>query len=109
MTKVLNDNRKYVSMTVEDADRIFALIATLAIDIERISAGYDKRIIALQNECQEKLAPLKEKVSELEKELTDYINAHPERFEKPRARQLAQGKYGLRIGQIIRIRRLTDF
>jgi phage host-nuclease inhibitor protein Gam len=95
MTKVLNDNRKYVAMTVEEADRTFALIATLTIDVERISAGYDKRVIALQSECQEKTAPLKERITALEKELTDYINAHPERFEKPRARQLAQGKYGM--------------
>lgn len=96
MTKVLNDNRKYVAMTEADGDALFAQIATATIEVEKISAAYDKKINTFQNECQEKTAPIKENLSKLSDELDAYIAAHPERFEKPRARQLPQGKYGIR-------------
>jgi len=96
MTTVLNDNRKYRSMTEAEADTIFAEIARLEIEITKTVSGYEKRLNALKMECTDKIAADTEKLEELEKDLCAYIDANKDRFVKPRARKTTFGKYGLR-------------
>jgi hypothetical protein len=52
MTTVLNDNRKYRSMTEAEADTIFAEIARLEIEITKTVSGYEKRLNALKMEVR---------------------------------------------------------
>ena len=92
----LSDNRAMRAMTVQQADAVFRDIALLTVKIEKIKAGYEKRIAELkaagERETEGLDAELREKVSVL----TAYINANPERFVKPRQHQTDYGKYGFR-------------
>lgn len=92
----LSDNRAMRAMTVQQADAVFRDIALLTVKIEKIKAGYEKRIAELkaagERETEGLDAELREKVSVL----TAYINANPERFIKPRQHQTDYGKYGFR-------------
>lgn len=92
----LSDNRALRSMTVQQADALFQEIALLTVKIEKTKAQYEKRIAELKaaagRETEAPEAELREKVATL----TAYINAHPERFVKPRQHQTDYGKYGVR-------------
>lgn len=92
----LSDNRAMRAMTVQEADALFQEIALLTVKIEKTKAQYEKRIAELKaaagRETETPEAELREKAAFL----TAYINAHPERFIKPRQHQTDYGKYGVR-------------
>ena len=95
MTK-LHDTRMHKSMTVAEADAIFLEIARLRAVIEREEAALKKKIADLTAACKDKISADLEKREQLERELTDYILSHPERFVKPRKHPVGQvGTYGV--------------
>ena len=93
---ILKDNRKYQAMSVSEADGLFLRIARLKAVIEKETANHKKKLAELEEAHKEKLAgPLAEK-DELEAELTAYILANPDRFERPRKHPVGQiGAYGI--------------
>ncbi len=95
---VLSDDGKYRAMTIEEADKVFAEIAILEVDLAKEAAIKELRVKKLQSEHQAKVAGKVEKRLKLAKQLNGFINAHKDLFQKPRARKLAQGSYGLRMG-----------
>lgn len=95
MTK-LHDSRLVKKMTVAEADAIFLEIARLRAVIEREEAALKKKIADLTATCKDKISADLEKKEQLERELTDYILSHPERFVKPRKHPVGQvGTYGV--------------
>lgn len=96
MNQVLNDNRKYKAMTAEEADKLFAEIAELELAAAAIGADGDAAVQALKDKYERLLAEAKFQLPEKATELTAYILANSERFQKPRARKTPEGQYGLR-------------
>ena len=92
----LSDNRALRAMTVQEADALFREIALLTVRIDKIEAGYEKRIAELKAAAQRETDPLKTDLRAKVAELTAYILANQERFAKPRQHQTDYGKYGLR-------------
>ena len=98
MTK-LHDSRLVKKMTVAEADAIFLEIARCNAVIVREEALLKKKIADLTAACKEKISADLEKREQLERELTDYILSHPERFVKPRKHPVGQvGTYGVTTG-----------
>ena len=96
MNRVLNDNRKMQSMTADEADRLFAEIAELELQAAAIGADGDAAMQTLKTKYEQWLAEAKFQLPEKVTELTAYILANSERFQKPRARKTPEGQYGLR-------------
>ena len=92
----LSDNRAMRAMTVQQADAVFRDIALLTVKIEKIKAGYEKRIAELKAAGERETEGLDSELREKVSVLTAYINANPERFVKPRQHQTDYGKYGFR-------------
>ena len=92
----LSDSRPLRVISVEQADELFANIAMLTVQINKVKAAYEKRIADLKAAYDEQTAGPKKLLEEAEKMLKDYILANPYRFIKPRQRQTEYGKYGLR-------------
>ena len=92
----LSDNRALRAMTVQEADALFREIALLTVRIDKIEAGYEKRIAELKAAAQRETDPLKTDLRAKVAELTAYILANTDRFAKPRQHQTDYGKYGLR-------------
>lgn len=87
---------KYAAMTIEDGDGLFADLALLVIERDKIKADYEKKIAELKKKADAATESYSVEISTLEDQLSLYITAHPERFEKPRQRKTEFGKYGLR-------------
>ena len=96
MNQVLTDNRKYKAMTADEADKLFAEIAELELAAAAIGADGDAEVQKLKDKYESLLAETKFQLPEKVTELTAYIQANPERFQKPRARKTPEGQYGLR-------------
>ena len=96
MMAVLKDNRKYQAMTVSDADDLFLRIARLKASIDKMTAEHKKKLADLEIAHKEKIAATIEAKESLEKELSAYILANPDRFQKPRKHPVGQiGTYGI--------------
>ena len=96
MSKPLADNRKYRAMSVEEADLMFRQIAMLTVKLNRIRAGYEKKIAEMKAAADRETEQPENELKKLEAELTGYILANPERFVKPRQHVTEYGKYGVR-------------
>jgi len=96
MTTRINDNRAALAMSVEEADALFQELAERTIEATAIAARYEKRLAAIKAEAAEAREQSAKIIQPLEGQLEDYINAHPERFQKPRMRKTEFGQYGLR-------------
>jgi len=96
MNSVLHDNRKYKAMKADEADALLKEIVELRIEEVRLAAIYEKKCAAIKSEYEEKAAPITGIIKDKAAELEAYINANPERFQKPRARKTLFGSYGLR-------------
>ena len=92
----LHDNRTYKAMTVADADALFREIALLTVRIEKIAAGYEKRIAEMKAAANRETEGLEADLHGKVAVLTAYIQNNPERFVKPRQHQTDYGKYGIR-------------
>ena len=92
----LSDSRPLRVISVQQADELFQQIALLTVQINKVKAGYEKRIADLKALNAAQIAEPARLLAEAEKMLKDYILANPERFIKPRQRQTEYGKYGLR-------------
>ncbi len=90
-------------LSVEQADELFRRLAVATIKINQINADHEKRIAELKNAAQKETGPLEREVKTLESELDSYIQAHPERFIKPRQHVTDYGKYGLRSAASLKI------
>lgn len=92
----LRDTRKLKKTTVAEADAIFLEIARLKAVIAREEASVKKKIADLTAAYNDKIAADLNKKEQLERELTDYILTHPERFVKPRKHPVGMvGTYGI--------------
>ena len=97
MTTVrINDNRAAKAMTAEEADSLFQQLAERIIEATATAARYEKRLAALKAEAAENRKLDMKTIKPLEQQLESYINAHPQRFQRPRMRATEFGKYGLR-------------
>ena len=108
MSVKLADNRKYKSMTVEEADALFDKLAILEIKADKTRASYEKKIADLKLNCDRELETLNIELEWAEEELCAYILAHPERFIKPRQRKTEYGQYGLRSVSSLSITNATS-
>jgi len=91
----ITDSRKYMIMTLDDADRIMAEIAALTIENEILGAQTAKKINDAKLELDKCTRPRLDRIGELARELERYINAHRDQFIKPRKRVTKYGSYGL--------------
>lgn len=96
MTVRITDNRAALAMTVDEADALFQQIAETVIVATADAARFEKRLAALKADAVAKADEHKAILRPLEKQLHDYINAHPDRFQKLRMRPTEFGRYGLR-------------
>jgi len=97
MPVIMTDNRAAAAMTIQEADELFARIATDEIELARIAAQYEKRIAAIKADAEAVLGPVKARIAERAAKLAAYIEAHKDdRFVKPRNRKTSFGTYGLR-------------
>jgi len=96
MTTRINDNRAALAMTAEDADRVFQKLAEVTLAATSAAAHYDNRVANIKAEAALFREEYMKILKPFERQLEDYITAHPERFAKPRMRQTEFGKYGLR-------------
>ena len=96
MNQVLNDNRKFKSMTADEADALFAEIATIELEAVSIGADGDAEVQKIKDVFEKLLYNAKLELPEKVEFLTAYIQANSERFQKPRARKTPEGQYGLR-------------
>lgn len=97
MPTTINDNRKYIAMTADEADELMATIARAEVDLARITAEAEVRIADIKAARDEAAAPLEATIKQSAAALDRYIAAHPERFVRPRARKTDWGSYGLRV------------
>ena len=96
MNVKIADNRKYRTMTEEEADDLFQQVAILELKSAKIKAAYEKKIADLKLSCESELETMAMELTYAAEELSAYILAHPERFVKPRQRKTKYGQYGLR-------------
>lgn len=93
---ILKDNRKYQAMTVAEADDLFLRIARLKAAIDKQIAAHKKKLAELELAHKEKIAEDLAAKEALEKELSAYVLANPDRFQKPRKHPVGQiGTYGI--------------
>lgn len=96
MANIITDTRAALAMSVQEADQLFQRLAEATVIAMAVAAAYDQRLADIKAEAatarEQHLAIIKP----LEARLRDYINAHPERFQKPRMRKTEFGQYGLR-------------
>ena len=92
----LQDNRKYQAMTVQEADELFLQIARIKAKIEKETASHKAKLAELELAHKNKLSASLAEKDALEAELSAYILANPDRFEKPRKHVVGQiGTYGI--------------
>lgn len=97
MPTTINDNRKYIAMTADEADALMGEIARAEIDLARHTAEAESQIADIKSALEEIAAPLEAIIKQKAAALDRYIAAHPERFVRPRARKTDWGSYGLRV------------
>lgn len=108
MATKLADNRKYKSMTVEEADALFEKVAHLEIRANKVRAAYEKKIADLKLNCERELETLNMELEWAGEELCAYILANPKRFITPRQRKTEYGQYGLRSVSSLSITNATS-
>lgn len=96
MSERIADDREIRTMTVQDADALHLSIALLTVRINKILAGYEKKIAELKANADADVASLRDVLKQDAGRLAQYILLHGERFVKPRQRKTDYGKYGLR-------------
>ena len=90
------EDRELRAMTVQDTDELHRRIALVTVRINKILAGYEKKIADLKADADADVASLREVLKQDAGKLTQCIRLHGERFVKPRMRKTDYGKYGLR-------------
>lgn len=103
MPVTINDNRRYLAMSVEDADSVMREIAEAETSIAELKAKAERRIADAKAEYADQTESLELIIRQRAAVLERYIAAHPERFAKPRARRSNWGEYGLRSVSSIEI------
>lgn len=103
MTTLLNDTRSVDAMTVEEADGLFADIASLEISIRKRLSQAEKRIADIKAAAEADVADDKAALKLLADKLALYVVTHKERFAKPRKRKTNWGSYGLRTATKLEI------
>ncbi len=83
-------------MTADEADAVFQRIAEVTIEATAVAAQYEDQMSTIKTQAAAAREDFLKILRPLEAELEDYINARPERFQKPRMRRTEFGQYGLR-------------
>lgn len=96
MPTVMTDNRRYIAMTADQADALFAELAQAEIECAAIEAAAETRIAEIKRSTEAATAAKRELVKRRASELERYIDAHRADFVSPRARKTSWGSYGLR-------------
>ena len=95
MAKQLSDKRKRQRMTEADADALFRELALVETRLLAKTAAVEKKIGELKTTLATEIAEDNMLLDSLREQLTDYIEANPDRFTSPRQRKTDFGKYGL--------------
>lgn len=94
---IIEDNRKYQAMTVEQVIDIFLHAARVEATIERETASHKKKLAELELAHKNKMDALLAEKKHLRAELDRAIMANQERFEEPKTQQVGSiGSFGIR-------------
>ena len=94
---IIEDNRKYQAMTVEEVDDIFLRGGRVEAMIERETANHKKKLAELELAHKTKMDALLAEKRQLRAELDRAIMANQERFEEPKTHQVGNiGSYGIK-------------
>ena len=94
---IIEDNRKYQAMTVEEVDDIFLRAGRVEAMIERETATHKKKLAELELAHKSKMDALLAEKRQLRAELDRAIMANQDRFEKPKTHQVGNvGSYGIK-------------
>lgn len=96
MPTTIHDNRKYLAMSEAEADQLLDEIARQTIDNAVTEAEAERRIADIKANAATVRGFRRKQIEDAAAELERYIQAHPERFVRPRARKTSLGSYGLR-------------
>jgi phage host-nuclease inhibitor protein Gam len=95
---IAKDTREYLAMTVADADNILLHLARLTAELKRRRAVADKKKAEIDLALAADTAEQQREYDVLYERLTEYIQAHPERFIRPCKHPVKGiGTYGLEI------------
>ena len=95
---IAKDTREFQAMTVADADGILMQLARLSAELKKKSAAAEKRKAELELQRAADTAEQQKEYDRLFDRLTEYIQAHPERFKHPRKHQVKGiGAYGIEL------------
>ena len=91
----LSDHRQSAIQTLDDARQLFDSIAASEIKIARAKAMAEARIAAIKEQTAAKIEMIDPDLDAKRQALADYIDAHPEEFQKPRKVRTDFGSFGL--------------
>lgn len=95
---IAKDTREFQAMSVADADGLLMQLARLSAELKKKAAAAEKRKAEIDIQLAADTAEQQQEYSRLFDRLTEYIQAHPERFVRPRNHQVkGVGSYGIEI------------
>lgn len=83
MMAIAKDTREFLAMTVAEADNILIQLARLAAELKRKGNVADKKKAEIDLALAADTAEQQREYNVLYERLTEYIQAHPERFIRP--------------------------
>ena len=95
---IAKDTREFQAMSVADADALLMQLARLSAELKKKAAAAEKRKAEIDIQLAADTAEQQQEYDRLFDRLTEYIQAHPERFVRPRNHQVkGVGSYGIEI------------
>ncbi len=95
---IAKDTREFLAMTVAEADNILIQLARLAAELKRKGNVADKKKAEIDLALAADTAEQQREYDALYERLTEYIQAHPERFVRPCKHPVKGiGTYGLEV------------
>jgi phage host-nuclease inhibitor protein Gam len=94
-TTRLSDHRESAIQTLDDAGALFDSIANSEIKIARAKAMAEARIATIKENVAAKIEMIDPDLDDKREALAEYIDGHPEEFQKPRKVKTSFGNFGL--------------
>lgn len=104
MPTKLSDLREHQAMTIEDADSLMKILAQSRCAIELAKAAFEVAATNAKAAFNIRIAAPSAQLTLAEKNLTAYIEANRDRFQKPRQRKTEFGAYGLRTATKVEVK-----
>ena len=95
MPTKLSDHRESAIQTLDDAGALFDSIASSEIKIARAKAMAEARIATIKENVAAKIEMIDPDLEAKREALSEYIDGHPEEFQKPRKVKTSFGNFGL--------------